>query len=984
MERQLTVRGKVVAICFGHVASNLGDLAINRGQIALIRSIEPNCNIIVLHFGSDDPELERRFLDSLPVEAVTEVKRISKPRFEIYAGDPIRALADWGISDADIIVGAASEFVFSFGAESNLEKLLTWALPLFAGQAAGKRTLVMPSTYGPFLDPSAASLVRGALSGVATIPVRDARSQEFLNFLGKERTFHALDPAFFVEAGTRNQRSELKRLALIMRPASGGLRDIPGPSRAREIGTEPGLAYEFMGQIIEAFLRRNSANTVVVIAQTQRDEELARIVQETFSEKYGPDRVDLSTPRTVDQYRNELAAVDGVVSSRFHAIVLAVRLGLPVFGAFFGRHGHKIPGLLEMLGRSSYGLDLDQVQLTAEVPTQVLASLDEQVLSSSPGGRVDTLGLRTMQWWADSDHNPTGHGARQSTQSLRVFSELCLRHVAMRSQLFSRQTYTLRIREASLLSELEQRNQEISDLKSKAEHFSRKAYSLGKQLEKFRANYSLKPSVRTRRILTSLKWLPERNLLGLKKLIGQLRGLLLPSVVLPRSSSDRYPGGKLDTTKHRFPEIPPRSVRQRPSASKTVAYVLHNSLPYSRGGYATRAQGLALALNETSYSVHPITRPGFPCDTVPGSRLKKEIVTEDYRGLNYTRISKPLRGSLPRDDYIAQSAHQLEQVFARLQVGLVIGASNHQTSLPALIAARRLGLPFVYEVRGFWEITRKSREPAFGDTNAYAKEVFMEAETARASDLVLTLTTAMKEELISRGVDGNRIHIAPNSVDTERFTVLPQDKALRLELGLEEGVPVIGFIGTFTSYEGLLVLIEAARELRDAGVSFSLMLVGNDNASGDELGPIFLAVSECVHNAGLSNNVVLTGRVAHEEVERYYSLCDILVYPRLSLPVTEMVSPIKPLEAMAMGKAIVVSDVAPLRELVQPGETGMVHVSGSSSSLARELRRLLEDDSLRTRISLGARKWVGTNRSWPTTAARLAVLLDDLLRQGSD
>lgn len=972
---------RVIAICFGHVASNVGDNAINLGQIALIKAMEPNSEIRVVYFATSSSDLERKFLESLADEKLNDVRKVAKPSFEAYARDPVQALEDWGISDAELIVGSASEFVFSYGPESNVEKLLTWALPLLAGQMAGKTTLVMPSTYGPFYDRRAANLISGVLSGVSAVPVRDLRSEGFLDFLERGRTMRALDPAFFLEAKMPDQGEGLKKLAMIMRPSSGGLRDDESRLHTRKHDTRDHPETEFLAQMLEAFLARGSENTVVFIIQASRDGELADTLQKQFGEKYGFQRVLVRTPQTVDEYLDELAATDGVVSSRFHAIVLATRLGLPVFGAYHSRHGHKIPGFFEMFGFPSYCVDLDGNELPASAPAGILASLDEQVRDASLQRQLPALISRTKQWWADASVRPAGDEAGRLEKVRQIFSEMCLLHLSAQSRRFSKMAYDRSRKEECLRLELEGLNQEMAELRLKVAQFSQKAYKLARQVEWFKANYSMSLRARTRLKVNALKKYPLKILLGLKGPRYRSPFSLINAMLFRRFRSSAHAGGSAEGRGFPFPEIAPRLPQRIAMRQKTVAYVLHNSLPYSTGGYATRAQGLARALIGIGYKVHLITRPGFPSDTVPGSSLRSSIESEHHGGLNYTRIPEPLRGSIPRGKYIARSARELEKVFVSLEPSLVIGASNHQTALPALIASRRLGIPFVYEVRGFWEITRKSREPEFAASKAYRKEVFMEAETAREADLVLTLTKAMKEELVLRGVAEKHIQLAPNSVDIDRFDVRPPDETLKIELGIPLKVPVIGYIGTFATYEGLNLLVDAARILNNANVSFSMMLVGNDNTSADEPGPIFSTISQMVSDAGMGQRFTLTGRVPHDEVERYYSLCDILVYPRLSLPVTEMVSPIKPLEAMAMGKAVVVSDVSPLREIVQAGETGMVHASGSSTSLAAELRVLLNDRALRMRLGFNARNWVEENRAWRATAERIDPFLRNLIRE---
>ena len=218
------------------------------------------------------------------------------------------------------------------------------------------------------------------------------------------------------------------------------------------------------------------------------------------------------------------------------------------------------------------------------------------------------------------------------------------------------------------------------------------------------------------------------------------------------------------------------------------------------------------------------------------------------------------------------AADALEAELRRLRPEWVIAASNYMTALPALIAARRLGLPFLYEVRGFWEVTRQSREPGFERSADFRIQELLEAEVARRADHVFTLTGPMRDELVRRGVDPATITLLPNSCDPERFTPRARDAALAARLGIPASVPVIGYIGTFVQYEGLEDLVAACAMLRARGRDFRLMLIGNENASGTEKGPITAEIERIAAEAGLADRLIMPGRVPHEEVAAYYSL----------------------------------------------------------------------------------------------------------------
>ena len=326
-------------------------------------------------------------------------------------------------------------------------------------------------------------------------------------------------------------------------------------------------------------------------------------------------------------------------------------------------------------------------------------------------------------------------------------------------------------------------------------------------------------------------------------------------------------------------------------------------------------------------------------------------------------------------DYVLEAADILEEKLRELKPEIVMAASNHVTGLPALIAARRLGLKFVYEVRGLWEITRMSRENSFKDTPAFIVQSLLEAGLCEQADHVFTLTEAMREELVARGCESDKISLLPNSCDPDRFLPREKDSALAKLLKIPPHLPVIGYVGTFVDYEGLEDLASACALLKKQGAEFRLLLVGNENASSQGRGPISEQIIDIADTNGFSNWLIMPGRVLHEEVESYYSLIDIAVFPRKPWPVCEMVSPMKPLEALAMEKAVLVSSVRALDEMIKHEETGLVFRKGDIKNLADTLSRLIDAPDLRHALGKKGRAWVLNNRNWSTVGLNAASVI---------
>lgn len=400
-------------------------------------------------------------------------------------------------------------------------------------------------------------------------------------------------------------------------------------------------------------------------------------------------------------------------------------------------------------------------------------------------------------------------------------------------------------------------------------------------------------------------------------------------------------------------------------------YCLHNSLPHHSAGYATRTHGLLRGLRREGWDVHGVTRLGYPYDMPGHESLGPVEPTIEVDGVPYHRLSTTpgIEMKNPIQLYVERYAKALRGLAQKHRPFVLHAASNHWNGLAVVETARALGIPSVYEVRGLWEVTRGSRDPEWMGGGMYRYMARMEADAAKYATKVLTITTALQDELVNRGVDPDKITVVPNGVETARFE--PRERNVELEQRLNlTGRTVVGYVGSILDYEGLELLIDAAATFRAEGSDMAFLLVGD----GAELSQF----RERVESEGLGDTVIFTGRVPHHEVEDYYSLIDICPFPRLPLPVCEMVSPLKPFEAMAMGKVVVSSDVAALAEIVQDGVTGLLHHKGDAESLTDKLRLLRDDQHLRDRLARQGLEWVRAERDWSNLAKTVSGVYADL------
>lgn len=410
-----------------------------------------------------------------------------------------------------------------------------------------------------------------------------------------------------------------------------------------------------------------------------------------------------------------------------------------------------------------------------------------------------------------------------------------------------------------------------------------------------------------------------------------------------------------------------------------ICYILHNSLPYASGGYATRAHGVANGLAQLGYEVYGINRPGYPFDVNKNYKpddIELKVKVDD---VFYFHTAEPRRKNLYRYDYMEESIQIYQNYFLELKPQLVLAASAYISAFPALIAAKRLGIPFIYEVRGFWEVTLMSRDLKYKDTDKFFMMKSLEKIISNTADQVFTLTGAMKQELIEREVDGNKVSVIPNSCFPDKFEPSSKNTLLAKEFNLPLNIPVIGYIGTFVDYEGLENLTEACGMLKARGIEFRLLLVGSENTSTTVKGPITKMIELYAHKYDIEDWLILPGRVPHEQVEGLYSLIDIAPFPRKPWPVCEMVSPMKPLEALAMKKAVVVSSVEALQEMIIDGQTGLVFDKNSTSDLADKLQVLILDEDLRVRLGNNGREWVEKERSWEVTMSKAQIVIEHYL-----
>ncbi len=289
---------------------------------------------------------------------------------------------------------------------------------------------------------------------------------------------------------------------------------------------------------------------------------------------------------------------------------------------------------------------------------------------------------------------------------------------------------------------------------------------------------------------------------------------------------------------------------------------------------------------------------------------------------------------------------------------------------PALDAARTAGLPFVYEIRDLWENASVDRGKFSDGSLLYKIARAYESGVIKSADHVVTICEALRNEVAPRAASPDKVSVVPNGVETKNFMPAPADPELQASLGLQ-GKQIIGYIGTFQPYEGIANLIKAMPVITRDVPAAHLLLTGEDEQ--------LVGLRRLARAPEYSNCVTFAGRVPHDRVRSMLALADVMVYPRVLTKVTALTTPLKPLEAMAMERAVIVSDVPAMQELVENGRTGLVFRAAEPADLAAKCVRLLQDSQLRQTLGENARRYVMEERAWPRLVSGYGSIYSQLV-----
>jgi len=430
---------------------------------------------------------------------------------------------------------------------------------------------------------------------------------------------------------------------------------------------------------------------------------------------------------------------------------------------------------------------------------------------------------------------------------------------------------------------------------------------------------------------------------------------------------------KLDGGKRSLrPATPGGDVR-----STSVLHVLDHSWPVL-SGYSVRSRDLITSqfrlgqeLAVVTGPLHQVEEPSA-CDTeVDGVAYFRTAVEG-----RMSRLALQRRWPVIRELQVVRLLrNRILRLIDEYNVRIIYAHSPALCGLAGLQAARKRKLPFVYEVRAFWEDGAVDQNRTTSNSVRYSMTRQLETYVVRNADAVCGIAEHIIQELRSRGVPPERLFHTPNGVDCKRFVPASRDRRLADELGLTDA-PVLGFFGSLYRYEGITWLIRALAELRRRGNRFHLLIIGR----GEEQERVRTAVRE----HALDDCVRLIDHVPHDQISRYYSVVDVMVFPRLSIRLTELVTPLKPLEAMSLKKAVLASGVGGMREMIEDDQTGLLFPAEDVPAFCDQAERLLKSAGLRAQLGENAREYVLREKDWNVLAWRYQDIYQHVLQHRAD
>ncbi|MFL5680049.1 MAG: glycosyltransferase [Chloroflexota bacterium] len=435
-------------------------------------------------------------------------------------------------------------------------------------------------------------------------------------------------------------------------------------------------------------------------------------------------------------------------------------------------------------------------------------------------------------------------------------------------------------------------------------------------------------------------------------------------------------GRLVETDPRWLPRIPGAARPVEPRANNVVMHLLKESVPYLQNGFTMRSRYTLLAQRDAGLDPFVVTSLGFPRK----EGVTSFPVTETVDGIVHHRLDlgPGYATEAPFDVQLTDYAWLAARVGRRERPAIIHASSGFrgfETALVGVALREHLRRPLVYEVRSFFETTWSGDHDRAEAGEHYERRFETENRCMRAADAVVTIGEAMRDDIAARGVPRDRIFLMPNGVDPASFEPADASPELRRRYRLE-GRTVFGYVSNLDHpREGQELLIEATAKLLLRGRKVACLIVG-DGLRRQEL-------EDQARRAGVGEAVIFTGRIPHAEVRAHYALLDMFVVPRRNDRAARYVTPLKPFEAMAMGKPLVVSDLPALIEIAAPGERGVAFAHDDADALASSIELLIDHPELRQSYGEAGRRWVLAERTWAANGKRYRDVYESLMSRGA-
>lgn len=415
--------------------------------------------------------------------------------------------------------------------------------------------------------------------------------------------------------------------------------------------------------------------------------------------------------------------------------------------------------------------------------------------------------------------------------------------------------------------------------------------------------------------------------------------------------------------------IPGRPAARNPvlGVRNRVLHLVGSALPEANAGHTLRTHAIVRAQRSIGLDPHVVTQWGWPAGHGHVHGRNRMLLD----GVPYHRLG-PAAAPEPMDVALNRGIAAATDLARLLRPSVLHATTDHRNGTVALGVREATGLPMVYEMRGFVELSWLAGAPA-GTTETCERVVLQrERDVAimAAADVVTTLSETMRTEIVARGIPAEKIVVLPNAVRASAVALDAPTRHgpaadLRAELGIGAEEFVVGALSKLAPYEGFEVLLAAAALLRERACPVRVVLFG--------AGPRRPSLGALAAELGLpSHSVLLPGPVGGSRVARAYATLDVFVIPRPDLAVTRLVTPLKPVEAMAAGAPVVMSDLPPLREVATRGGTrppaAELVPPSDAAALADVLEALARDVPRRAALIEAGRDLVHSHWTWEAVA----------------